>query len=222
MTQAPLGAPRLVGDIGGTHARFGVATADGGLRSVRSIETRAHASLQQALQDYLGTLGEEAPLSACLAVAAPVVGDEVVFTNCAWRFSLSQLQADMRFDSLVVINDFEAIAHALPALHNEDLLRIGGETGDDAAPKVVIGPGTGCGVAVVVPAAEGSCVIATQGGHASIGASNAAESRLLGDLLRHAKICYRVADWKRFIAACAGTPAQALHHWPHRRSPIAH
>ena len=185
MTTTNPDTSRLVGDIGGTHARFAVATAAGELRAVRMVETREYASLQLALNGYLGTLGHAPPRRACLAVAAPVVGDHIAFTNCEWRFSISQLQTAMHFDALAVINDFAAIAHALPALHGNDLLQIGGETRDAAAPQVIIGPGTGCGVAIVVPDGDGSRVISTQGGHASIGAANAEELWLLGDLLRH-------------------------------------
>jgi glucokinase len=87
-------------------------------------------------------------------------------------------------DQLRVINDFEAIAHALPQLRPADLATVGGGEAEMGAPVVVIGPGTGLGVGLRVPAREGAMVVSTEGGHACLGARDETEAALLHELLR--------------------------------------
>jgi glucokinase len=176
--------PRLVGDIGGTNARFALAHADGRLCEQRTFETREYASLAMVLDLFLAALRDAPPRSACLGVAGPVDGDQVRLTNGSWAFSIARLRAHLKLDALAVINDFEAVAHAVPLLADADTLRIGGAASDKQQPMVVLGAGTGFGVALLVPVAGSHRIIATQGGHASIGASDDSESRIL-EALRH-------------------------------------
>jgi glucokinase len=176
--------PRLVGDIGGTNARFALAHTDGRLGEQRTLETREHASLAEAVDIYLAGVRDTPPRSACLGIAGPVDGDQVRLTNGNWAFSIGALRAHLKLDALVVINDFEAVAHAVPFLQDADSVRIGGVAAGKQHPMVVLGAGTGFGVALVVPVAGSHRIIATQGGHASIGACDEAESRIL-NALRH-------------------------------------
>jgi glucokinase len=192
----PGAAVDLVADIGGTNARFALVarreaayaiehsdrmpstdpagTAPGierrrtapALLEPRTLPTAAYASLQHAAEQYLADVGAR-PTRAAIAVASPVAGDAIRLTNRAWSFSRSELARTLRLDRLVVLNDFGAIALAIPALAATDRETL---HGDPATPLVgpvsiigpgtvgpvsIIGPGTGLGVALLVNI--GSC-----------------------------------------------------------------
>jgi len=134
-------ALRLVADIGGTNARFALARADGTLREPRTLATRRYASLDEAASDYLRAVSTR-PREACVAVAGPVSGDLVRLTNHRWEFSITATRAALGLTTLRVINDFEAIALALPALVAGDVEKIGGDTAVRGRPMAVLGPGT--------------------------------------------------------------------------------
>ena len=175
----------LVADIGGSNARFAwLETPASRPAHVRQFAVAAHAGLVPAAQAYLtelrGLLGADyiAPTSAALAVATAVTADEVLFTNSAWRFSQAQTRAALGLEKLVVLNDFEALALALPKL---DATQARAHANMPAAdgPMAVIGPGTGLGVAAVIPTAHGWQAIAGEGGHATLAAADDFESELL-------------------------------------------
>jgi glucokinase len=104
-----------------------------------------------------------------LAVAGPVEGREIVLTNRPWRFDLDHLQAEFGFTRVHAINDFEALAWALPSLRADDLRALGRPAEPRGGPKVVLGPGTGLGVAALVPNGEAWQAVASEGGHVSFG-----------------------------------------------------
>lgn len=165
------GSLALVADIGGTNARFALtdlAAPRPVLRDARSLPNAAYASLQHALEHYLAGIGVH-PRRAAIAVASPVNGDEVRLTNRAWSFSRGELQHTMGFDALHVINDFAAVACAVPALQPDDVVTLHGSPADALqGPVTVLGPGTGLGVALLVGSqAEGWRVVDTEGGHVS-------------------------------------------------------
>ena len=188
----PASVPRLVADIGGTNARFALADSDGALHDMRSLGTHQHATLLDAARSYLAQCTGK-PRHACFAVAGPVHGDRVSLTNHPWSFSVSDTRAALGLDDLRVINDFEAIAIALPSLAPAGLRQLGGGSPVAGRPKAVLGPGTGLGVAQLIETRAGFEPIATEGGHASIGPSDATELRLLGALLRSGEGVYREA-----------------------------
>lgn len=179
-------SPWLVADIGGTHARFGLVSAHGGpVERIASMRCADHAGPEAALRAYLAGAaqadgGSVVPSALALALAAPVDGDEIALTNSHWRISRSALR--VAFDDVPVrlLNDFEALALAVPSLDNADLLPLGEGALDARLPVAVIGPGTGLGVAACIPAREGWIALPTEGGHATLAAADEVEAEWLG------------------------------------------
>lgn len=167
----------LIGDIGGTHSRF--ALSDGGdePHDIHAFANDDVASFQDAIQRYLDATGEH-PSTAVLGIAAPVKGRDIALTNRGWRFNLDDLQRQFGFARIRAINDFEAQAWALTRLKPKDLRRIGDAGGVTDGPRVVLGPGTGLGVAALVPDSHGPIVIATEAGHGSFGPADADEDQV--------------------------------------------
>ncbi|MBB5430634.1 glucokinase [Nocardiopsis composta] len=160
--------PWLVGDIGGTNARFGLVR-EAGARPVHvgKVPSALHDGLASAARAYLAGLPERVrPSAACVAVAGPVLGDRIKLTNVGWDFSVEQDRTGLGLDRLEVVNDFAALAQSLPALGEEDLLPLGGGSVDPAHPMAVLGPGTGLGVAGLVPLPSGGWLpLPGEGGH---------------------------------------------------------
>ena len=170
-------AMALVGDIGGTNARFALtdlSTPNVELLQSQSLPNAEFASMQHAIEHYLASVGAR-PKRAALAVACPVGQDEIRLTNRAWSFSRRELQRTLGLDELRMLNDFGAVAWAIPALQREHLLTLHGpSTGSGQAaaplrgPVSVLGPGTGLGVALLVGSdAHGWHAVETEGGHVS-------------------------------------------------------
>ena len=112
---------RLLGDVGGTNARFAVYDEARHIRRVRVTPVNDYATLREAIDAYLTAEGIGKPLrAAALAVASPVTGDEVTLTNHPWSFSISKLRSDLQVERLDVINDFTANALAIPHLKPEE------------------------------------------------------------------------------------------------------
>lgn len=169
----------LVGDIGGTNARFGLV-ADGALRDVRSLRVAAHARAGDALARYLADAGTPTITRAALAVAGSVDGDRVRLTNGGWDFSVSALRQQLGADHIALLNDFEALAWALPRLRADDVLHLGGGAIDPRLPMAVLGPGTGLGVAGCIPDGRGGWIaLPTEGGHVTLAPADDFESALL-------------------------------------------
>jgi len=172
----------LIADIGGTHARFAVAR-DGRISGdVTVMLCRDFADLAAAATVYLAGLTER-PRHAVMAVAAPVNGDRVHLTNLAWAFSTEALRQDLSLDTLDIINDFTAIAWAVPRLSETDYAQLGGGAPCAGAPVAILGPGSGLGVAGLIPTRNGGwTVLPTEAGHVTLAASNAVEDRVLDTL----------------------------------------
>jgi len=172
----------LLADIGGTHTRFALLASDGRPERVVSWDNNDYASLENAIAAYLAEADTQ-PQAAVLAVAAPVTGREIALTNRDWHFNIDDLSRRFGFSDIQAINDFEAQAWALGQLREGDYRSIG----DSAARaphgvKVVLGPGTGLGVAALVPLAKGWLPIASEGGHASFGPANRDEEPVFARL----------------------------------------
>jgi glucokinase len=177
----------LVADIGGTNARF--ALTDCTIPDVELIQPRVlpadrFDSLAQAVGQYLTEVGAQ-PRRAALAVASPVSGDEIRMTNRAWSFDRLELQRRLGLDELHLLNDFGAVAWAIPSLAAEHRVRLRGPPSRVLdGPVSVFGPGTGLGVALLVGAGDGHWqVIETEGGHASF-APIGDEERAIADWLQ--------------------------------------
>ncbi len=161
----------LLADIGGTTSRLAFASAGGRPERIVTVANDSVASPEAMIAQCLDGAASR-PRAAVLAIAGPVDGDEIALTNRSWRFRLSDLSQrfGLRFRAL---NDFEALAWGLPLLSDGDIRAIGAPAGKPHGVKVVVGPGTGLGVAALVPiggSRGGSWhVVASEGGHASFG-----------------------------------------------------
>ncbi|NYI94410.1 glucokinase [Streptomonospora nanhaiensis] len=163
--------PWLVADIGGTNARFGLLEAPGARPArVARLEGADHADLAAAATAYLAGAGAAGPpAAACVAVAGPVTGDRVKLTNSAWDFSVADTRHRLGLAHLEVVNDFAALAMALPRLEDGDIVSLGGPPHRAEGPKAVLGPGTGLGVAGLVPVPGGGWVpVSGEGGHVDV------------------------------------------------------
>jgi glucokinase len=176
---------RILGDIGGTNARFAIYGDDRRATRARITPVDSFATLSEAIMSYLAAEQIELPLrGAALAVASPVTGDAVTMTNHPWSFSKSALRRDLRIEQLIVINDFTALALAVPHLKADERAAIGGGEAVPNAPIAVLGPGTGLGVSGLVPAQSGWVALAGEGGHISMAAVDDQESEVLSSLRR--------------------------------------
>ncbi len=173
--------PALVADIGGTHARFGLATA-AGIDGVVTLRCADHPTLSDAGRAYIEKAPGPPPRRAAFAVAAPVQGDAVRMTNHVWSFSTADVRRDLGLERLEVLNDFAALALAVPALADTDLRQIRPGTAVARAPKAVMGPGTGLGVAALVPAGDGWTALTTEGGHRDLAAMTEREWQIVRHL----------------------------------------
>ena len=172
----------LVGDIGGTNARFAMAEHAAGrprLGDMRTLATADFASLEQAARQYLEQVAVS-PTRAALAVACPVRGDDIRLTNRAWAFNRRELAAALGLEELKILNDFGAAALGVGALSaNEYEVLHGPAEQPLAAPISVIGPGTGMGVALLLRDGRGLWqVVETEGGHISFAALGTEERRI--------------------------------------------
>lgn len=171
--------PRLVADVGGTHARFGWQEGPGtDVIDVHVLPCAAHATLADAIRAYLAASGRGTPQDAAIAIATAVTGDAVSMTNHPWSFSVRALRDELDFGSLRVLNDFTAQALALPALVPSDFRQIGGGTADLGAPIAVLGAGTGLGVSGLVAGHP----IEGEGGHVTLAARNREEAEILATM----------------------------------------
>src|SRR4029453_11155549 len=148
--------PRLIGDIGGTNARFALLTSAGQPPGAKaSYPCAQFGSLLEAIEHYLSEQRQPAPTWAAMGMANPVSGDQVKMTNRDWAFSISGMKRALGLQRLLVINDFTALALALPALRPADLEQVGGGQAVPSAAIGLIGPGTGLGVSGLVPGLDG-------------------------------------------------------------------
>ena len=166
----PFRFPVLIGDIGGTNARFSIiddAHAQAGAPHI--VRTADFAGVDDALRATILNETQARPRSAILAVAAPIEGDEVALTNCPWVIRPRRMIAELGLDDVLLLNDFEAQALAVAALGMERMEKIGGAEPVANAARVVLGPGTGLGVAGLVHAFGGWVPVPGEGGHIDLG-----------------------------------------------------
>ncbi|MDL5031797.1 glucokinase [Pelomonas sp. APW6] len=183
--------PRLLGDIGGTHARFAWMDKPGApLSHVQTYRCAEHPTLGDAIQRYLNDRDPARPAACALGIANPVTGDEVRMTNHHWAFSITALQKELALQRLEVINDFTALALSLPSLGGADLQDLGGVRpapevlAQPQAPLALLGAGTGLGVSGLIPSAQGLVPLAGEGGHATLCAMDDEEDAVLALLRR--------------------------------------
>jgi glucokinase len=178
-------SPRLLADIGGTYARFTLEIGPGEFTQMASLRCADHADFHAAVRAYLAGLnwqdlgGPQQIAHAAIAIANPVEGDRVRMTNYHWQFSIDEMRQRLALDTLVVVNDFTALAMALPRLAEVDVRQVGG--GQARRPSVIglLGAGTGLGVSGLIPAGEGWIALGTEGGHVNFGPRDEREMDIL-------------------------------------------
>lgn len=165
----------LVGDVGGTRARFALVESTGDLSRGRALECAAFPSFIDAARAYLSETPEARPVRGAIAVACPVLEDRVQMTNLAWSFSVAEARERLGLEVLEALNDFTALALAIPQLGDEDTTVLNAAEGEPDALLAVLGPGTGLGVSAMVPANGSYFPLATEGGHREVAATTERE-----------------------------------------------
>ena len=164
--------PLLVADIGGTHVRFGRVVAEGAsLDGVRSYRCADFASPIESVNRYFTDVGMPSAERVAVAIATVVQSGPIKLTNSDWVFEAESFKQSVGASGIEVFNDFEAIALVLPYLAPDDYAVIGNVTLDQRLPMAVLGPGTGLGVAGIVPIrgdADHWQTVCGEGGHVSI------------------------------------------------------
>jgi glucokinase len=176
--------PRLLADIGGTNARFALELGPGRIELIEVLACDNYPTLADALRAYLAAprvlqAGVGAIRHAALAIANPVVGDLVRMTNHHWEFSIEAMRVECGFQTLLVVNDFSALACALPHLGAGHKRQVGGGSAREHSPLGLIGAGTGLGVSGLIPCGEGWTALRSEGGHVTFSPANKAEIAIL-------------------------------------------
>lgn len=158
----------LVGDVGGTNARFALVDAQGHVRHPRIYTCKQYTQLADIVAEYIdATAGRKCPARAVIAVAGPVLDGEIEFTNLNWVVSEGDLVAQFGFEAISLINDFAAQALGCPQLEGADLRPLGPALArSHHCPVLAVGAGTGFGVAALARSERGDVTISTEGGHA--------------------------------------------------------
>jgi glucokinase len=173
----------LLADIGGTNARFALMTD--GLGAIRHLAVADFAAAKDAVATFLREEGAGVRVAgAVLAVAAPVEGERCRFTNSPWVIDAAELRAVFGMARVELVNDFEAVAWSLPRLTADDLRPVGGGAAVPGGPMVVLGPGTGLGVAALVSTPSGFVVVPTEAGHTTLAATTDREAAIIAELRR--------------------------------------
>lgn len=172
----------LIADIGGTNARFALVGPQG-THAEKVLRCADYPSLSDAARAYLAQQeGPVRPARAAFAIASPVTGDIIRMTNLPWEFSIANVRRDLGLERLDVINDFTAVALAIPELGEQDRIQVGDGSPVAGAPIGVLGPGSGLGVSALVPGIEGWTALATEGGHVTMAPISDREGAVLAQL----------------------------------------
>ena len=171
--------PRLLADIGATHARCALETAPGVLHAVRVLKCDDFTGIVPLLHSYLLDHAGIRIHHGAFALANPISGDMIRMTNRNWQFSTDAVRRALGLSTLLIVNDFTALAMSLPGLSGADLMQIG--TGAAVANAVigVLGPGTGLGVSGVIPTVDGFVTLGSEGGHVNFAPADEREFAIL-------------------------------------------
>lgn len=186
----------LLGDIGGSHARFGFTTPGAlDVEHFATYQVSEYPNFADVLDQLHAAIRDRDmvapyPAAICLAVAAPLHHDTIAFTNSSWLFNRELIRQRFRTSLVLIVNDFAAIARALPIIDSEHLLRIGSGQALAGGTRVAIGPGTGLGVAAVCQGPRGEPVVVSgEGGHIDFAPTTEIEDMILNRLrARHGRV----------------------------------
>lgn len=188
--------PRLLADIGATNAHFTIESAPGQFGSSVVLSCDDHMGIIEIIRAYLDGIAPIRPVHAAIAIANPVEGDTVRMTNRDWRFSIEGVRSRLGFDTLLVVNDFTALAMSLPYLQPGQRLQVGGGETVSNGVLGLIGPGTGLGVSGLIPGKDQWTTLGSEGGHVSMAPANESEI----EILRHAWRKWHHASAERLIS----------------------
>ncbi len=170
----------LIADIGATNSRCALVDDTGQVLAPEVFSNCDFDSLEGLIRIYLDhRRSTDRPRRAALAVAAPILGDEVHMTNLDWAFSQLKLRDSLGLAHLIVVNDFSAVAWALPELAPGDRRQTGGGSAAAGTAMATLGPGSGLGVASLIPAADTWAIASGEGGHVSLAACNEEEDSVI-------------------------------------------
>jgi glucokinase len=171
--------PRLLADIGGTNARFALETGPGEIGQVQVYPCADYPGVADVIKKYLKDTKIGRVNHAAIAIANPVDGDQVSMTNHDWTFSIEATRRALGFDTLLVVNDFTALAMALPGLTDSQRVQVGGGTRRPNSVIGLLGPGTGMGVSGLIPADDRWIALGSEGGHATFAPADEREDLVL-------------------------------------------
>ncbi|MCW5580176.1 MAG: glucokinase [Luteimonas sp.] len=184
----PATAPFIAADVGGTHVRIGLVRGRGRgpveVRDYRRFACADFPGLAEAIAHFLATNPEaQAVRRGVIACAGHALEDGTVLSvNLPWPVSPARIAAQLHFDDIRLVNDFEAVAHAVADLGAHSLLRLSGPDRAPPGPTLVVGPGTGLGAAVRIPGGDRAVVLATEAGQASLTVATDLEMAVLREL----------------------------------------
>lgn len=175
----------LAADIGGTKTLFQLTSSLGDVVLEKEYVSQDFVSFDLVLAEFLneGKVKECQVIRACFAVAGPVSGRDANVTNLPWVLNADDLRSKFALFSVHLCNDFEAVAHGISCLKEEDFVTLQQGEEDLSAPRAVIGAGTGLGQALLLPNGSGWSVVATEGGHTDFAPINQTQTLLLEHLI---------------------------------------
>lgn len=174
----------IVADIGGTNMRVALSHSDSAPSNIEVFQCADYDCIEQVLRSYIDKQGiADSKINAGLAIACPVDQDLISMTNLPWQFSQSALKSSLNLNQLHLINDYTAIAHAVPLLTSEQKVQLGNGSPVAGRPISICGPGTGLGVANVVPVGERWISLGGEGGHVDYAPTTELEIGILNYLL---------------------------------------
>lgn len=197
----------LIADIGGTNARFGIVD-NKGVHDLVYLECRNYTGPTEAAEAYLKKVGlsnENRPEIGVFAVAGPVMGDLVNFTGSPWAFRISQVKEQLKLNIFEVMNDFKAVALAIPDVSPTLLQKIGGGEAKKGWSKGVLGPGTGLGVASLFWSGSDYLAVPGEGGHVTMPATSDREF----DIFHRLRVKYHHISAER---VCSGKGLENLYN----------
>lgn len=178
MPEKPDTPLNLIADIGGTNARFALVGANRQPYAEHTLSCAEFPGLTAAVAHYLQKVAGSHPRRAAVAVATPITGDRIEFTNSPWSFSIEAAQQELGLEQLLILNDFTALALSLPLLMPDERHAVGGGEPVVGAPIALIGPGTGLGVSGLVWSGERWIPLQTEGGHVTFSSVDEREWRI--------------------------------------------
>ena len=208
--------PYFIADIGGTNARFALQTAPNQCEHVTVVPCANYITLLDAMRAYLLSVGNPTIRHGAIAIANPIVGDIVKMTNHSWSFSIEELRQTLRWETLLVLNDFTAQALAITQTNACHLIQVGNGFAVPNTPKAVLGPGTGLGVSGLIPSPTGCIALSSEGGHVNFAPCDDVEMAVL----QYAQKKFGYVSAERLVSG-AGLMLihQALGRYHHRLVP---